>query len=116
MPNLRPFILAVPILLAACSSGHSPLLTEPLRHGADQAAPATTALPPPARAGTYDASIAPDNEQKGLTVGGIVPGTGGQKAQKEKELKEESALEAQHARELQEQAHQVNSDEKTTAQ
>jgi hypothetical protein len=115
MASLRLFILATPILLAACSSTPSPLMTEPVRPGADQSAPASAILPRAAPSGAYDASVGPDNEEKGSKVGATVSGSGGQKAQKDKVLKDESAADAEHARELKEQARQ-QSEEKTTSQ
>ncbi len=90
-------------------------MTEPPRAGADQSAPASTSLPRATRAGSYDASIVPDNEEKGSKVGGTVSGSGGQKAQKDKVLKEESAADAEQARKLKEQARQ-QSEEKTSSQ
>lgn len=115
MASLRLFILATPILLAACSSTPSPLTTEPVRPGADQSAPVSAALPRATPSGSYDAAIAPDNEEKGSKVGSTVSGTGGQKTQKDKIVKDEAAAEVERARELKEQARQAT-EEKTSSQ
>lgn len=104
------------ILLAGCGSGPSPLASDPLRRGADQSAVAMKSLPPPVRAGQYDPSVAPENQEKGQKVGEIVAKTGGQKTQQEKEKEERAAVEKEQTRQRAERARQLNSDERTTSQ
>lgn len=112
-----PRLLAVAalLLLGACDNSPSPLLSKTARAGADQSAPVTRSLPP-AMEQHYDPGVAPDNEEKGMRVGGVVAATGGQQAQKEKERKEQAALEAEQARHRQELARQQNIDAKVSTQ
>jgi hypothetical protein len=106
---------AAPLFLAACNNTPSPLVTEPLRAGAEKSVPVTQALPPAAEH-RYEPGIAPDNEEKGLKVGEVVAGTGGQEAQKEKERKEQAQIEAEQARRRAELARQQNADAKVSTQ
>ncbi len=112
-----PGLLAVAtlLLLGACDNGPSPLLSTPARAGADQSAPVTRTLPS-ATEQRYDPSIVPDNEEKGMSVGGVVTARGGQQAQKEKARKEQVALEAEQARQREELARQQNADAKVSTQ
>src|SRR5476651_1405143 len=103
--------VAAPILLAACDNRPSPLLSQPIRSGADQQTPVTRTLPS-ATEQRYDPGIAPSNEEKGTTVGGIVASTGGQQVQKEKDRREQAVLDAERARQRQELARQQNIDAK----
>ncbi len=51
-----------------------------------------------------------------MRVGGVVAGSGGQQAQKEKARKEQAALEAEQARQREELARQQNADAKVSTQ
>ena len=114
-PRLTVLALCAPFVLAACASGPSPLLSEPVRPGVDKAVPQSASLPP-APAGRYEPGIVPENEEEGATVGQLVADKGGQKAQKEKDKKEQAAVEADLARQRAEQARQRNVDEKISNQ
>jgi hypothetical protein len=107
--------VAAPILLAACDNSPSPLPLQSVRSGADRWAPATRTLPP-ATEQRYDPGIAPSNEEKGTTIGTIIAPTGGQRAQKEKERKEQAAVDAERARQSKELARQQNIDAKLSTQ
>ncbi len=107
--------LCASLALAACNSGPSPLL-QPLRPGADQQAVATKGLPPPATAGAYDAGIVPENEERGLKVGELVKGKGGQQAQKDADREAQAKLEAKQARQREELARQQGSDQRVTTE
>jgi hypothetical protein len=85
------------------------------RPGADRSAPVTRTLPS-ATEQRYDPGIAPSNEEQGTTVGAIVTPTGGQRAQKEKDRKEQAALDAERARQSKELARQQNIDAKISTQ
>lgn len=106
-------ILCASFLLAACDSGPSPLL-QPLRPGADQQAVATKGLAPPAGTGRYDAGVAPENEERGLKVGELVKGKGGQQAQKDADKKNEIEIEAKRAREREELSRQQSAADRST--
>lgn len=101
--------VAASLLLAACDNGPSPLVSQPLRPGADKSAPLVRNLPPPAPR-QYEPGIAPENEERGAKVGEVVNGSGGQQAQKAKEAKAQVAAEAERSRARAELAHQQNSD------
>jgi hypothetical protein len=107
--------VAAPVLLAACDNGPSPLQLQSVRPGADRWAPVTRTLPS-ATEQRYDPGVAPSNEEKGSTVGAIVPPTGGQRAQKEKDRKEQAAIDAERARQSKELARQQNIDAKVSTQ
>ena len=107
--------VAALLLLAACDNGPSPLLSKPARAGADQSASVTRSLPPAAEQ-RYDAGVAPENEEKGMAVGGVVASTGGQKAQKEKDRMLQATLETERVRQRQELARQQNTDAKISTQ
>jgi hypothetical protein len=113
----KPNLLAVAalLLLGACDNRPSPLQLTPARAGADKSAPVTRSLPPAVEQ-RYDPAVVPDNEEKGMRVGGAVTTSGGQQAQKEKERKERAALEADQARQRQELARQQSIDAKVSAQ
>lgn len=108
-----PALAAAVLVLSACSDGPSPL-AEPLRAGADRQAVVTKGLPPGPSARNYDPGIAPENEARGVKVGELVTGKGGQQAQKEAEKKAQTDLEAKQARERAELTRQQRSDERTT--
>ena len=108
-----PAVLAA-VLLAGCSSTPSPLVSEPVRTGADQSATVLQTLPPPASNRQYDPGIAPENEEKGRKVGAVVTTKGGQKTQKEKEEQERTAVEKDQDRQRANQVRQQNADERTT--
>jgi hypothetical protein len=117
LPRIFPGLCAIlygGLALAACSSGPSPIL-QPLRPGADQQAVATKGLAPPPATGHYDAAVAPDNEERGLKVGELVKGKGGQQAQKDADQKAKLELEATLAREREELARQQDADQRSTA-
>jgi len=117
LPRIFPglyIVLCGGIALAACSDGPSPML-QPLRPGADQQAVATKGLAPPPAAGHYETDIAPENEERGLKVGELVKGKGGQQAQKDADQKAKLALEAKLARERAELARQQDADQRSTA-
>jgi hypothetical protein len=116
MRRFQLLSVCVAVLLAGCGSGPSPLVSDPLRRGADQSAVAMKSLPPPPRAGQYDPSVAPENEEKGQKVGEVVAKTGGQKTQQEKEKEERAAVEKEQARQRAEQARQLSSEERKTTQ
>jgi hypothetical protein len=114
MKWLRFLAVCIPGLVAACSSSPSPLVSEPARPGADQAAPATTTLPSASASRQYDPGISAENPERGMKIGAVVAPTGGQKAQQEKAKKEQAALEAQQDKERQDQARQESPDQKTS--
>jgi hypothetical protein len=119
MPSFRIqflFTCAVILLAAGCSSTPAPLVSEPQRAGAEQSATVLRTLPPPARNRQYDPGVAPENEEKGQRVGAVVTTKGGQKAQRDKENEERSALEKEQARQRADQARQLNAAERTTSQ
>ena len=64
----------------------------------------------------YDPGVVLENEEKEMTVGGVVASTGGQKAQKEKDRRLQATLEADVVRQRQELARQQNSDAKVSTQ
>lgn len=109
------FAVVAPLFLAACDNSPSPLAREPQRTGAEKSVPVGQRLPPPAQH-QYEPGIAPANEEKGLKVGEVVGGAGGQRAQKEKERKEQAAVEAEQARQRAELARQLSADDKTSTQ
>jgi hypothetical protein len=95
------------LVLVGCNNTPSPLVTEPIRPGAEQSATVMQTLPPPAPNRQYDPGVTVDNEEKGQKVGAIVTTTGGQKTQQEKANEERAALEKEQDRQ--------NADERTTA-
>ena len=109
------FAVAAPFLLAACDNGPSPLMTQPLRAGAEQSVPATKTLPPPGQH-QYEPGIAAENEERGLKLGELVSGKGGQQAQKEKELEMQAAADAEQARERAQLARQRDADNKVSTE
>jgi hypothetical protein len=109
------FAVAAPLLLAACDKGPSPLVTQPLRAGAEQSVPATKGLPPPAQH-QYEPGIAAENEERGLKVGELVTGKGGQEAQKKKELEVQAAADAEEARQRAQLARQRSADDKVSTE
>jgi hypothetical protein len=109
------FAVATPLLLAACDNSPSPSMTQPLRAGAEQSVPATKGLPPPGQH-QYEPGIAADNEEKGVQVGALVAGKGGQQAQKEKELKVQAAADAEEARQRAQLARQRSADDKVSTE
>ena len=106
-------VAGTPLLLAACNN--TPLVTEPLRAGAEKSVRVTQALPP-AATHRYEPGIASDNEEKSLKVGQSVAGTGGQQAQKEKERKAQEESDAEEARQRAELARQQKVDARFSAQ
>lgn len=114
-PRIRLFALCAPLVLAACDNGPSPLLSQGTRPGVDKTVSLSASLPPP-RPGQYEPGIAPANEEKGVGVGQIVSGHGGQQAQKEKEKQLQATIESDLARQRAEQARQRNVDEKISSQ
>jgi len=89
---MRPQVLLCASLvafLAACDGGGSPPVREALPYGADRQIGATGRLPPPPTNRPHDASIAPTDDTRGVRVGSVVSGRGGQKAQKENEERAE---------------------------
>ena len=108
-----PAVLAA-VLLAGCSSTPSPLVSEPQRTGADQSVTVLQTLPSSASNRRYDPGIAPENEEKGQTVGAIVTTKGGQKTQQEKEKEERAAIEKDQDRKRADETRQQNADERTT--
>lgn len=89
-------------------------MLQPLRPGADQQAVATKGLAPPASRGQYDAGVAPENEERGLKVGELVKGKGGQQAQKDADKKTEIEVETKRAREHEELMRQQSSADRST--
>jgi hypothetical protein len=110
-------LLAVAALLylAACDNSPSPLMSQPMRAGADKSVPVSPALPPAAEQ-RYEPGIVSDNEEKETKVGAMVAGSGGQQAQKEKDRKARDAVEAEQARQRDELGHQQNVDAKVSTQ
>lgn len=88
-------------------------MLQPLRPGADQQAVATRGIAPPAATGHYDASVVPENEERGLKVGELVKGKGGQQAQKEADKKAEAEVEAKRLRDREELLRQQSSADRT---
>ncbi len=118
MTALRIGLLAICTrrsFLQPATTAHRPWLPQGARPGVDKTVALGPTLPPPLP-GRYEPGIAPDNEEKGLGVGQIVSVHGGQQAQKEKEKKEQAAIEADLARQRAEQARQRNVDEKISSQ
>jgi hypothetical protein len=76
----------------------SPLQTAPLRPGVDRQTTAS-GLPPAPNRGSYDAGIAPADDNRSQPLGAIVPGKGGQKAQIEAAEKDRSQREAEREKE-----------------
>jgi len=90
-------------------------MSTPLRAGAEKPAPVTQTLPR-AMEQRYDPGVVPEHEEKEMTVGGVVASTGGQQAQKEKDRRQQAALEAERVRQQQELARQQNTDAKVSTQ
>src|SRR5690242_2864584 len=91
-------VLLLPGLLGGCEwlglTSRTPVNSEKARPGAERQVNVTNSLPA-ARAGGYDASIAPVDENRGAPrLGSIVQGKGGQKAQKEAADKEAAERDA----------------------
>jgi hypothetical protein len=113
--SIRRLALCLPLLLAACDNGPSPPASQGARPGVDKTVSLSAALPPP-QPGRYEPGITPDNEEKSDSVGQIVPGRGGQKVQKEKAKREQSAIESDLSRQRAEEARQRSVDEKFSSQ
>jgi hypothetical protein len=76
----------------------SPLQSEPLRAGVDRQTTAN-GLPPAPTRGSYDASVAPVDDNRNRPIGAIVATKGGQKAQIEASDKERTKQEAEREKE-----------------
>ncbi len=76
----------------------SPLQSAPLRPGVDRQTTAN-GLPPAPNRGTYDAGVAPVDDNRSQPIGGIVATKGGQKAQLDAAEKERSQREAEREKE-----------------
>jgi len=76
----------------------SPLQSAPLRPGVDRQTTAN-GLPPAPNRGSYDAGVAPAEDNRGQPLGTIVAGKGGQKAQIEAAEKDRSQREAEREKE-----------------
>jgi hypothetical protein len=113
--TLSLLALIAPLALGACDNSRSPLMSEPLREGADKSAAVTRTLPPAAEQ-RYEPGVAPDNEEKGMKLGAVVGEAGGQQAQKEKARKAQAAAEAEQARQRDELARQQNVDARISTQ
>jgi hypothetical protein len=89
----------------------SPIQSEPLRPGVDRQTTAT-GLPPAPNRGNYDAGVAPVDDSRGQSLGGIVPTKGGQKAQIEAAEKERAQRDAEREKERAEREAQRNREKK----
>ena len=76
----------------------SPLQSAPLRPGVDRQTTAN-GLPPAPNRGTYDAGVAPVDDNRSQPLGGIVAAKGGQKAQLEAAEKERAEREGEREKE-----------------
>jgi len=99
------------LLLGGCDwlglGGSSPVNSEKARPGVERQVSVTNALPA-ARAGGYDASVAPVDETRNAPkIGSVVAGKGGQKAQKEALDKEAGERDAKAREERQRQAREA---------
>lgn len=85
-------------LISGCDwfDSSTPVDMGKLRPGLDRDVPVGASLPPPPAGQQYDPPIAPvDTMRNTPRIGSIVPESGGQKAQLEKQEKEEEARDAQ---------------------
>lgn len=90
--------VSVLALLSGCGwfDSSSPADMAKVRPGAEQNVPVSASLPPPAANQQYDPPIAPVDDMRDTPkIGSIVPESGGQKAQIEKQDKEEAARDAE---------------------
>ena len=76
----------------------SPLQSAPLRPGVDRQTTAN-GLPPAPNRGTYDAGVAPVDDNRSQPIGAIVTAKGGQKAQLEAAEKERAEREGEREKE-----------------
>jgi hypothetical protein len=92
------FAVSMAALLSGCDwfDSSTPVDMGKLRPGLDRDVPVSASLPPPPAGQQYDPAIAPvDTMRNTPQIGSIVPESGGQKAQLEKQEKEEEARDAQ---------------------
>ncbi len=85
-------------LMSGCSwfERSTPADMAKVRPGAEQNVPVSSSLPPPPSDQRYDPPIAPvDDTRNTPKIGSIVPESGGQKAQLEKQEKEDEARDTQ---------------------
>lgn len=90
--------VSVLALLSGCGwfDSSSPADMAKVRPGAEQNVPVSASLPPPAANQQYDPPIAPVDDMRDTPkIGSIVAESGGQKAQIEKQDKEEAARDAE---------------------
>ena len=96
--------LAAASLLSGCGwfdGGGPPVSSKGARPGVDRSAPVSNSLPPPPGTRPHESGAGPaDETRSGASVGSLVTGKGGQKAQKEeaeKQLEEQSKKDRERA-------------------